>query len=289
MSALETQVCRSCNEVFRVGDDYCEACGMRLTPEPVAGREANAEVDLGFGASVSNRGVVHHRNEDAIHFSGTEAHAVVVLSDGVTQSGVPHLAARAAVDAAGRVFEQRLSEAEAGSWDPIRVSVDALTVSQAAVTSVPWPGTSQESPACTFVSAIWDGRDITVCALGDSRAYWIGADTTELLTNDDTLTSDEDDPRHHTITRWLGRDAPVGPADPVRFRPESPGRLLVCSDGLWGYASTIGALDALVRTPEGRSPLELARDLVEHALSSGGRDNVTVAVVDISPMVEEVT
>jgi serine/threonine protein phosphatase PrpC len=47
------------------------------------------------------------------------------------------------------------------------------------------------------------------------------------------------------------------------------------------------ALDPLVRSPESRSPVELARDLVEHALSAGGRDNVTVAVVDIAPELKE--
>ncbi|HMK13064.1 MAG TPA: PP2C family protein-serine/threonine phosphatase [Acidimicrobiales bacterium] len=289
MSAVDTGVCESCNEVFVIGDDYCEGCGRRLTPEPVAGRDANVEVDLGFAASVTNRGLVHRRNEDAVHVSAINRRAVVVLSDGVTQSGVPHLASRAAVDAAGRLLDALVASADSGAWDASGATIEALFAGQDAVTAVPWPDTSEDSPACTFVSAVWDGRDITVCSIGDSRAYWFGATATTLLTRDDSVTDDENDPRHHTITRWLGRDAPEGSPDVVSFRPDGPGRLLVCSDGLWGYASPIDALDALVRRPEGRSPFVVARDLVEHALASGGRDNVTVAVVDISPEAEEVT
>ena len=67
MRVAETGVCQWCNETFVVGDDYCEGCGKRLTPEPEAGRDASVEVDLGFAASVSNRGLVHQRNEDAVH------------------------------------------------------------------------------------------------------------------------------------------------------------------------------------------------------------------------------
>ncbi|HTN78962.1 MAG TPA: PP2C family protein-serine/threonine phosphatase [Acidimicrobiales bacterium] len=289
MSVVDTGACVFCGEVVVIGDDYCECCGKRLTPEPVAGRDANIEVDLGFAASVTNRGLVHHRNEDAIQLSGTDRRAVIVLSDGVTQSGVPHLASRAAVDAAGRLLTELVAAADGGAWDATGATIEAVRAGQDAVTAVPWPDTSDDSPACTFVSAVWDGRDITVCSLGDSRAYWFGATATTLLTRDDSVTDDEDDPRHHTITRWLGRDAPDGPPAVVSFRPDGAGRLLVCSDGLWGYASAIEVLDALVRTPEGRGPLDVARDLVEHALASGGRDNVTVAVVDISPDAEDVT
>jgi PPM family protein phosphatase len=287
MSLIETGVCRWCNEAFDVGDDYCERCGKRLTPESVPGRDANVEVDLGFAASVSNRGVVHPRNEDAVHLAGDDGQAVVVLSDGVTQSGVPHLAARAAVEAAGRLLDHLMSGAHHSAWDAIAATTEAFSAGQAAVTAVPWAGSADESPACTFVSAVWDGREITICSVGDSRAYWIGANSSALLTHDDTVTEDARDPRHHTITRWLGRDAPSGPPDIAAFRPDGPGRLLVCSDGLWGYVSSNEALDRLVRSPESRSPVELARDLVEHALSAGGRDNVTVAVVDIAPELKE--
>jgi len=287
MRVAETGVCQWCNETFVVGDDYCEGCGKRLTPEPVAGRDASVEVDLGFAASVSNRGLVHQRNEDAVHVAGVHGRAVVVLSDGVTQSALPHLAARAAVETAGRLLDRWMSGDPDLGRDAVAATTEALSASQAAVTALPWPGSPDESPACTFVSAVWDGYEITVCSVGDSRAYWLDADGVTLLTRDDTLTDDERDPRHHTITRWLGRDAPTGPLDIVAFHPDEPGRLLVCSDGLWGYVSSPGLLDALVRSPDGRSPLEVARDLVDHALGAGGRDNVSVAVVEITPDLKE--
>ena len=56
----------------------------------------------------------------------------------------------------------------------------------------------------------------------------------------------ESGPQAHAITKWLGRDS-------VDFVPRtgsisvtSTGWLLVCSDGLWNYASEAGDLQALV-------------------------------------------
>ena len=60
----------------------------------------------------------------------------------------------------------------------------------------------------------------------------------------------------------------------------SPGWVLVCSDGLWNYASEAAALQSLVAeisTPES-DPLPLAVALVEWANSQGGKDNISVAL-----------
>ncbi len=70
---------------------------------------------------------------------------------------------------------------------------------------------------------VWDGDEVTVGSLGDSRAYWIGADGARRLTVDDSWAREqvdagvlderdaEADPRAHAITRWLGADAPDEP------------------------------------------------------------------------------
>jgi serine/threonine protein phosphatase PrpC len=92
----------------------------------------------------------------------------------------------------------------------------------------------------------------------------------------------ERDPRAHVITRWLGEDAPDG-ADTSRWTPAGPGRLVLCTDGLWNVLHGAAELAQLVASAGDRSPLGLARRLVSTAIGRGGPDNVTVAVVDVEP------
>jgi serine/threonine protein phosphatase PrpC len=58
--------------------------------------------------------------------------------------------------------------------------------------------------------------------------------------------------------------------------------LLLCTDGLWNYVSSERELAELIAAlPERATPLELARVLTDTAVSRGGEDNVTVAVVEV--------
>src|SRR5262249_4544916 len=140
--------------------------------------------------------------------------------------------------------------------DAVRAAVSAA---QDAVVEVPWAtGPAVTAPACTFVAAVWDGHTITVCGIGDSRAYWIGSSTNAVLTDDDSWVQEMmdagllnegsygADPRAHVITRWLGADAPDEPFPIRTFAPGEPGQLVLCSDGLWNYAPLAPELAALV-------------------------------------------
>ncbi len=168
---------------------------------------------------------------------------------------------------------------------------------QAAVAAIPWTdGGRLASPSCTLVAAIWVGDEIAVGWVGDSRAYWIGADGVRQLTADNswaeaqvesgrmTELEAEGDPRAHAITRWLGVDAPEGEAQVTMLRPDQEGRLLVCSDGLWNYAPTVDQMAVLFASHSpGASPIDLARALTTFALDAGGHDNITVVIIDIAP------
>ena len=90
----------------------------------------------------------------------------------------------------------------------------------------------------------------------------------------------EHDPRAHVITRWLGDDAPDA-ADTARLIPESAGRVVLCTDGLWNVIDGGDELARLIASSGDHSPLALARRLVSTAIDRGGPDNVTVAVIDV--------
>jgi serine/threonine protein phosphatase PrpC len=126
-----------------------------------------------------------------------------------------------------------------------------------------------------------------------------GADGTgepQTLTEDDswaaeviaagTKTAEEAyaDRRAHVITRWLGADAdPSWEARLSSFTAPGPGRLLLCSDGLWNYAETAADVAEVAATPA-EPPADLlstARRLTDFANAAGGSDNITVVLVDL--------
>ena len=87
-------------------------------------------------------------------------------------------------------------------------------------------------------------------------------------------------PDAHAITRWIGPD--IESVDPTLSRVEvtGPGRVVLCSDGLWNYFEDAAALAELAATATDPSLLGMARAMVSGALGRGGADNVTVAVLD---------
>jgi len=289
--------CPSCGEPAMADDEFCESCGSVIDGRRRADRD-HEELDLGVVAAVSDRGLVHERNEDAFLIDGGATWIVAVVCDGVSSSAAPHVAARVAADAAGN----RLVPPTTPDADPLLRS-DATTavgaamgVADAAVRAVPWMATTgRDAPSCTVAMATWDGSTVTVGWAGDSRAYWIDEHEARRLTSDHSwaqqevdagrmsVAAAEADARAHVITRWLGDDAPTVPPAVATFRPGGRGRLVVCTDGLWNHLSTAGALAAAMAELDGRRPIDVARSLTDRALAAGGQDNITVAVIDIEP------
>ena len=251
------------------------------------------EIDLGVCAAITDRGLLHRRNEDAVHLEAIAGVGVVaVVCDGVSASHAPNLAARYAAEAAGRVLAEGL-RVDADSM--VAESVEALDAAQRAVDKVERPPSgSQDPPSCTLVSAVCARGEIVVAWVGDSRAYWVSGGDVRQLTNDNSWAREqvaaglmtqaraEADPRAHQITRWVGGDAPPLPPQVVALRPRTGGRLVLCTDGMWGHLSSPDGLARLLDDESAeRGLLALARHLVDAALAGGGHDNITVAIVDV--------
>ncbi len=206
-------------------------------------------------------------------------------------------AAQAAAAVAAEVVGQTLLTAlEVGAVDDWRaVMAGALAAGDQAVREVPWlPSGDRDPPSSTVVAAVWDGANVTVGWAGDSRAYWLDSEGPRQLTLDHSWAQEqiaagtmsqaaaEADGRAHVITRWLGADAPAGEAATAELHARPPGRLVLCSDGLWNHVATTSELADLVDAQAGDvSALDVARSLTATALARGGHDNVTVAVIDI--------
>jgi serine/threonine protein phosphatase PrpC len=94
----------------------------------------------------------------------------------------------------------------------------------------------------------------------------------------------ESDPTAHTITRWLGADSFEPVADTATVSLDDSGWVVVCSDGLWNYASEAETIRDLLDTAvaDGAAgPTEVAESLAATANLRGGHDNVTVLLARI--------
>jgi PPM family protein phosphatase len=322
MTATERR-CPACQALVQGGDRFCERCGAGLIEEEAqrSGSQARGaatsaidseehrvacgtrapveqdrvELDLGIAAAVSDRGRVHRRNEDSFFVEVLDEKTVtVVVCDGVSSASAGNAAARSAAETAGTVLKEAMVDRDV---DARTATVEAVGAARGAVELVPWTTrTRRVDPSCTLVSALWRAGEIVIGWAGDSRAYWIDSDGARQLTVDDSwaqegvaqgaLTAEQAarSPFLHSISHWVGPDAPDRPPRLVVLRPERPGRLVLCTDGLWNYAATTAELDELVDAlPTGSSPATVARALTSTALARGGADNITVAVVDVDP------
>jgi serine/threonine protein phosphatase PrpC len=271
-------------------EGYCESCGRKVP----SGRD-HIELDREFLAGVTDRGLRHPRNEDAMALATAPAPggqiAIAVVCDGVSSSPRPDEASLTAAQAAIRVL---LTSARRGD-DPAEASLAAVHSAHQALSGL---GSAGRAPSATYVSAVVSGDAVTVCWLGDSRAYWLPAGpdgTPTRLTIDDSIAerliargalAEADamaSPQAHVITSWLGADLAEPEPHLSRFEPVGRGVVLVCSDGLWNYRPDAAGLAELALPGALSDPLGTAASMVKFALDAGGVDNITVVLIPFPP------
>ncbi|MFG2642972.1 protein phosphatase 2C domain-containing protein [Streptomyces sp. NPDC048370] len=295
-----TKLCVACRSGAVDSDGYCENCGHAQPRE-----RDHMEEELSSVAAVSDRGLRHHRNEDAFAVSATalpdgSPATLAIVCDGVSSATRPDEASAAAARAAG----QSLLGALPRGTHPQQAMHEAIVAAADAVNALAEePGQDgadqdahrhQNAPACTIVGAIVADGLLIVGWVGDSRAYWVPDDRTSppaRLTQDDSwaaqmvaagLMNEAEayaDERAHAITGWLGADAYELEPHTAAFKPDRPGVVVVCTDGLWNYAEAADEMARVVPTDAAGRPLHGAQVLVGHALDGGGHDNVTVALL----------
>ncbi|MFT3970223.1 MAG: protein phosphatase 2C domain-containing protein [Micropruina sp.] len=172
--------------------------------------------------------------------------------------------------------------------------IEATAEAQQAVIAHTAPD-SPNAASCTLVAAVVADGLVHWASLGDSRIYFLADDAHVQLSTDHSVAEEliragasrveaEHSPQAHAITRWLGRDAESVVPDTGVFAAPSDGWLLLCTDGLWNYASEPTALAEQLQAAsvESTEPVQIARQLVRWANAQGGKDNITVAVARLA-------
>jgi protein phosphatase len=154
------------------------------------------------------------------------------------------------------------------------------------------------SMGTTIVGVMFDGQEMAVANIGDSRAYVVRGGMIQALTVDHTYVQQLVErgeirpeealshPQAHILTRCVGAEPGIE-VDVKKFWiwPSSEGvsrdRVVLCSDGLYSLVSE----NEIAQIVSRYSPQAACVKLVELAKARGGYDNITVSII---PLVGEV-
>jgi protein phosphatase/serine/threonine-protein phosphatase Stp1 len=137
--------------------------------------------------------------------------------------------------------------------------------------------------ASTIVVLLVRGTHFAALWAGDSRIYLLRGGTLHRITHDHSLVQEmvdsgalsaeeaEKHPQANVITRAVGAEGPLE-LDKVADRLHPGDRFMLCSDGVFKELAEAEIAGHLARGAE-------AEELVQRAVDAGGRDNVTVVVV----------
>lgn len=283
--------CSKCGSVEIDTDGYCVNCGFRNHDAAKDRFEIVLSPQL---AGVCDRGLKHHHNEDFLALNNISnsienlSTQILVVCDGVSSSQTPELASQTAAKTTCEFLSKNLTQRQT----PEDAMQNAIAAALQAVSTIPYQSKGNaDPPSTTLVAAIVQNQVVTIGWLGDSRAYWLSAESKQLTIDDSWLNdmvssgkmSEAEamrSPNAHAITNWLGADVKDS-AKPsiIHFPISSQGYLLLCTDGLWNYAPESSQILALVQQSGSSDAATISRYLVDFARSQGGHDNITVAVL----------
>ena len=235
--------------------------------------------------SATDIGLLREENQDMVKVQEFYGNILAAVCDGMGGERSGQDASRIAI----QEFFNRFDEGFSPELDTIGVR-QLMTASISAANAIVYTTARMNyrsfGMGTTCVAAYVDKEYIYIINVGDSRAYYIDESGIHLITSDHTLVNlllmqgkiapDEvsSHPKRNMLTKAVGVEKTVKP-DFFRMKRENKFMILLCSDGLSGYCSDSEIYEVIKSTPVD----EVSRALTDLALSKGGRDNITLAVI----------
>ncbi|WP_036225973.1 PP2C family serine/threonine-protein phosphatase [Marmoricola sp. URHB0036] len=232
-------------------------------------------------AALSDVGRVRRDNQD----SGYAGPNLLVIADGVGGSARGDIASAATVDVLRKLDEPPGQDLQG---DMLGGLAGAIHRSHDRIAGLVAENPEIEGTSTTVTAVIFDGTQIGVGHVGDSRGYLLRDGALSQLTTDHTFVQSlidegritEDEARVHPHRNLILRAVDgVHEPEPDVFTLEvaAGDRILLCSDGCSGVLSD----DDLARFLADGTPDHVAVSLVSASLEAGSSDNVTVVVADV--------
>lgn len=238
----------------------------------------------------TNTGNVRPKNED--NFVLKEiwggSHLLAVVVDGVGGNGGGDVAAELAARCISEHFYE--SERTSNSLDVLQAAVIFANNSIYAQHYNPW--LSNMSCVLTATLINLETGKMDVCHIGDTRLYMLKNSVLAKITSDHSLVGPLEEsgeytevqamkhPQRNIITRSVGKDILHCGTEYIQTHTIQlePCSLLLCSDGFYDMVQSQITTQILCE----QTPVEERVDkLIDAALEAGGKDNVTVIVIDL--------
>ncbi|WP_310961708.1 PP2C family protein-serine/threonine phosphatase [Nocardioides terrisoli] len=227
--------------------------------------------------ALSDVGRVRRDNQD----SGYAGPHLLAVADGVGG------AARGDVASATTIQQIRELDRPPGN-DATEQLVSAVHRAHTRLADLVADNPELDGTSTTATVALFDGAQVILAHVGDSRAYLLHEGELRQLTKDHTFVQSlvdegritDDEARVHPHRNLILRavDGVREPEPDVFTVPLAPGdRILVCSDGCCGSLTDEELAGLLATDPLDRA----APALVNAALEAGSSDNVTVVVAEV--------
>ena len=225
-------------------------------------------------AAASWVGLLRRNNQD----SACSSPRLAGVADG--------MGGEAAGDLASMVAARRLWLAAANP--SVGSLVDAVAAASDDIAALVHIENALEGMGTTICAALFDGQELDIVHIGDSRAYrWRGGKLKQLthdhsfvqqLIDQGSLTEEQArvHPRRSLVLRVVN-GTPIGSPDHFTEAPQLGDRYLFCSDGLSGYVDA-----AAIKKAIAKPTLDEAVDaMLADATAAHAPDNVTVVCTEI--------
>ena len=229
-------------------------------------------------------GKVREVNQDCVFSSTGQVGCLpnlFIVADGMGGHKAGDIASRLTVDS----VVDKLSKVN--SKDYISVITDTIIKVNKEVIDKAAESQDYAGMGTTLVVATVFDNILKVANVGDSRLYVVGEDIIQ-ITRDHSLVEEmvingqldradaRVDKRKNIITRAIGGESKVeAEMFSVELKPED--KILMCSDGLSNMVDDAEILEIINREPDIE---KAARMLIDAANENGGKDNISVVIVE---------
>lgn len=233
-------------------------------------------VDINRGQA-TDRGLRRELNEDA--FLSTET--LFAVADGMGGHEAGEVASRVCVETLSEGYRQAGGQLNAEQIQNLMREADnAIRVAASERAGTTLTGAAvvyQEDQPYWLVFNVGDSRTYRLAG-GELEQISVDHSEVQLMMDRGEITAGEAvwHPRRHVITRALGT-GDDSRADFWLLPIQHGDRLLICSDGLSGELRDEDIKDIATRFADPQTAVD---ELIQAALRTGGRDNITVVVAD---------
>lgn len=226
----------------------------------------------------SEIGLVRKNNQD----SGYASPTMVVVADGMGGAAAGDLASAVAI------AELQKADGHYVGVQMLEVLAGALQKANDRLAEIVADDVALDGMGTTVCGALFDGEQLGVVHIGDSRGYLRRDDALTRITHDHSwvqslidegrITEDESHVHpHRSLLLKVLNGQPISEPDLELVPLRAGDRIMFCSDGLCGLVT-----DDLIDEALAGEDLDLVlSDLVDAAHAGGGLDNITIIVSDV--------